>query len=422
MTVLPRRILHRVFQLGSGEALARACGLATVVVLSHRYGVVILGVFALAQNLSQYSQPLIDFGLKHVGARLMAVYPQAEGEIVKRVQRRRLLMAGLVLPFIVIYTVFAKLPADMKIFLVVFAAISGLYAISLDWAAWGKEQFHFVGLAKAIVPASILISLVLGTRSEHILWWLVLGNAIGYGLQGSILRIWWRRHHSAEDVQHETLAAIDDSLAWQKTSIMGLAWLSNLAFSTIDMLMLGIMSSPEQVGLYSAAYRVLNQVLATYYLLTQTMYPRLARHDVEDRIRMLRARILLPLAGAGVALSLLLIATRRPVLAILFGHPFLAAAPLLLLLAWAIPLDFVTSWLTNAYLAWGMERRVLQCTAVAAVSNVLLNLIGIPRYGAMAAAANTVVSYFIFLACLAWVGWTSTELVGERQPQPELMA
>ena len=61
---------------------------------------------------------------------------------------------------------------------------------------------------------------------------------------------------------------IRESLAWQRTSIMGLATLCNLAFATIDMLMLGVMSNPQQVGLYSAAYRVVNQVLYTYYLLT----------------------------------------------------------------------------------------------------------------------------------------------------------
>jgi len=54
---------------------------------------------------------------------------------------------------------------------------------------------------------------------------------------------------------------------------MGLAWLGNLAFNSIDMLMLGVMSNPRQVGLYSAAYRVLNQVLVAYYLLTQSLYP-----------------------------------------------------------------------------------------------------------------------------------------------------
>ena len=47
----------------------------------------------------------------------------------------------------------------------------------------------------------------------------------------------------------------------------------NLAFNTIDMLMLGVMSNPQQVGLYSAAYRVMNQVLFAYYLLTQCFIP-----------------------------------------------------------------------------------------------------------------------------------------------------
>lgn len=422
MTLLPPRILHRVFQLGSGEALARACGIATIILLSHRYGVILLGVFALGQSLSQYSQPLIDFGLRHVGARLMAVYPQAGREIVKRVQRRRLLMAGVVLPFILIYAVFAKLPVDMKVFLIVFATISGSYAISLDWAAWGKEQLRLVGLARAIVPGSILVCLTLGMGSERILWWLVLGNAVGYGLQGAIFWAWWRKHPPAEAVNHETMTTISASLAWQRTSVMGLAWLSNLAFSTIDMLMLGLMSNAEQIGLYSAAYRVLNQVLFTYYLLTQVLYPEFARHSAQDRLRALRPRILVLLFGTGLAIAMILILARRIVLMVVFGNQFLPAAPLLLFLAWAIPLDFLTAYLSNAYIAWGMERKILLCTAVAAASNILLNLIWIPAYGATAAAVDTVLSYIVFLASLVLVGRSDKELARGAQPQPELVA
>src|ERR1035438_1900035 len=72
---------------------------------------------------------------------------------------------------------------------------------------------------------------------------------------------------------------------------------------------------------------------------------------------------------------------------ILFGHQFLPAALLLLLLAWAVAFDFLTSYLSNAYIAWGMEKKILICTGVAAGSNVVLNLIWIPAYGATAAAA-----------------------------------
>ena len=391
-------------RLGAGEILARACSIAVIILLGHFYGVIIVGVYALAMSVSQYMMPVIDFGLRHVGARLMARFPSSASEIMHHVQRRRFAMAAAAVPFVLLYAVLARLPLDMKIFLFVFAAISGMYALSLEWAAWGREQLRLVGLAKAIVPACVLLSLLIALGSGHLLAWLIVGNLVGFSLQGLVFWLWWRRHQSEIGAQDHGVAGVVESLAWRRTSIMGLAWLGNLAFNTVDMLMLGIMASPEQVGLYSAAYRILNQVLVTYYLLTSVLYPQLARQTVAERVRMLRPRILLALAAAGVSIATVLAAFRAPVLTLLFGRAFLAGTPLLLLLAWCLPLDFLTAYLSNAYIAWGMEKKVLACTAVAAGSNIALNLYGIPRYGATGAAVNTLISYAIFLACLAWAG------------------
>lgn len=402
-------------RLGSGEALARLAGIATVLFLAHRYGVIVVGIYALAQSMMQYSVPFIDFGMRHVGARLVAQYPQATNEIVSRVQRRRFSMALALLPFLIAYAALTKLPLDLKTCLLAFAAICTLHALSLDWLAWGKEHLRLVGLGRSIIPLVMLACLVLGRNSEHVLWWLVLGNFIGAVLQSGIFWGWWERHKPAEE-QPAALAVIRESLAWQRTSMMGLATMCNLAFNTIDMLMLGVMSHPQQVGLYSAAYRVVNQVLYTYYLLTQVLYPQLARQDRQQRMRMLKPRILLALFGVGVAIAAVLSVSRRPVLAILFGHQFLPATLLLLLLAWAIPFDFLTSYLSNAYIAWGMEKKILFCTMVAAGSNIVLNLIWIPAYGATAAAVNTLISYVIFLSGLALAGRFAKELAGVPGP------
>jgi len=417
-----RGLFKNVLRLGSGELLSRLCGIAIAVLLGHRYGVVILGIYALAQSLNQYLQPLIDFGLRQVGARLLALYPHAASDIVRRVQRRRLGAAVLVLPLIALYAAGAKLPAEMKIFLFAFSAVGALYAISLDWVAWGQERLYLLGLARSVVPLSILVFLAIGrSPGERVLWWAVAGNAFGYLLQGAIFWTWWRRQPS-RPVYGETLDAIRESLAWRRTRIMGLAWLCNLAFNTIDVLMLGLMSNPEQIGLYGAAYRVLNQVLVTYYLLTQVLYPRFARHGIEDRARMLRAPILLPLLGAGILLAAIVSVSRRMVLTIMFGHQFLAAAPLLVLLAWSIPLDFMTSYLSNAYIAWGMEKKILVCTGIGAASNIVLNLAFIPSYGARGAAINTLLSYAIFLAALGFVGRRAKELAPRTQPQMDAVA
>src|SRR5271166_2183711 len=423
MTTSLRQMLRGMLRLGSGEFVGRVFSVSVVILLGHRYGVVILGVYALAMTVTQYLQPVIDFGLRHIGARLMAKYPRSAGEIMHRVQRRRLLMAAVALPLTLIYASVAKLPPDLKLFLALFSATGVLYALSLEWAAWGWEHLRLLGLSRAIVSFCILVAVVAGYhRGIHILWWAMAGNAVGFFLQVIVFRAWWHRHRPSPREAIENLKEIGDSLAWRRTSIMGVAWFSNMAFNSIDLLMLGAMSNAHQVGLYSAAYRLLSQILVTYYLFTNALYPRLARQAIEDRVRMLRPRFLLPLFGTGVVLAIGLAMVRRGLLTIFFGHQFLAAAGLLFVLTWCLPLDFLTSYLSNAYIAWGMEKRVLLCTAVAAACNVLLNLIWIPVYGATAAAVNTVISYIIFLASLALAGRTAKELARQQEPQAELIA
>ncbi len=403
-----RQLVHGIVNLASGEIPARLCGIATLLFLAHRYGVVMVGVYALAQSMVQYSYPFIDFGLRHVGARLMAQYPQAGRQIMEQVQRRRVLMGAAIIPFLLAYATFANVSLQFKVFLFVFSGISCFYALSLEWAAWGKEHLRLVGTARMIVPASVLLFLILGSRGEHILWWMIAGNAAGYLLQGMVFWNWWREHRPLEE-QETSLAVIRDSIALRRSGIMGITWFCNLAFNSIDMLMLGVMSNAHQVGLYSAAYRIMNQVLITYYLLIQVLYPRFARQNIAERAHALRLRIILGLFSGGTIVAVLLASFGKVVLTVVFGKQFLPAAFLLLLLAWAIPLDFITSYLSNAYIAWNLEKKVLLCTTIAALSNVALNLIWIPRWGATAAAVNTLISYGVFAACLGFMARYATQ-------------
>ena len=403
MDASPRQVIHNVLRFGSGEFLGRLFSVSAVILLGHLYGVVTVGVYGLAVTVTTYLVPVIDFGLKHVGARLMARFPRSASEIIQRVQRRRYLMASAALPFVVLYAALASLSFELKLFLLAFSAVGTLYAFSLDWAAWGSENLLLAGMVKAIIPACVLTALLIATRYGHVLGCLVLGNLVGYLLQSWVFRMWWQRHRRQIAAPEQCVAEIAESVAWRRTSIMGFAWMSNLAFNSVDMLMLGVLSNPQQVGLYSAAYRILNQVLIAYYLLTGVLYPQLAREDPSRRRSILRPRIFLLLIAVGSVLAFPVALFRRPLLRIVFGHPFVAAAPLLLLLACCIPLDFLTSYLSNAYLAWDMERSVLVCAVLAAGTDIVLNLYGIPRYGAMAAAANTVISYFVYLAALAWI-------------------
>src|SRR5271157_3495443 len=124
MDISPRQLVRNVFRFGSGEFVARIFSVAVVILLGHLYGVIIVGVYGLATTISQYLMPVIDFGLKHVGARLISRFPRSASEIVHRVQRRRYLMASAALPFVLLYAALARLPFELKIFLFAFSARS----------------------------------------------------------------------------------------------------------------------------------------------------------------------------------------------------------------------------------------------------------------------------------------------------------
>ena len=395
-----RQLLSNIARFASGEALARAASIAVMIFLGHRYSVAIVGAYALAISLSGYGFTLIDFGMRHIGARLIAQYPQHGNEIVGRVQRRRVLMACVAIPLIVVYSLFIKFPASLVLFVVLFSITSTLYAASLEWAAWGKEHLQLVGGFRAIVPICIFIAIV-SSRAEgdSVLWWAAAGNLVGFIIQATVFWWWWSKQNVVP-ADGPPPAAIADSLIWRSTVVMGVAWFAQIVFNSIDTLMLGIVSGPEQVGLYTAAYRIMSQVLIVYYLAVLPLYPPLARIDPELRGGTLRPRILVALLGIGTCISTALVLFRRPLLVLIFGHSFLAAATLLMILAWAVPLDFVTSYLNNAYIAWGMERRLLNCILAGAGCNVVLNLILLPRYGAAAAAVNTLIAYLVYLTGL----------------------
>jgi len=398
------QLARKVVDLGSGEVVARLFAVATIILLGHRYGVIALGAYALAQTLSQYLQPVIDFGLRHIGARLVALYPTATANIIRKVEWRRLHMALAALPLLFMYCFASSMPQEASRFVFVFAAMSATYALSLEWAAWGKDQLRFVGFLRTIVPGAIFAVLVLKRPPLEQLYLCILAaNALGCTVQVGVSFLWWRTHRRIETNDEIIIGKINEALSWQRSSLMGLAWLCNVAFNSIDLLMLGLLAPAFQVGLYSAGYRVINQVLATYYLATQALFPRFARYRDRERIQATQFHVLFKLFFVGALLCFVIAAGRRFIVALFFGSAFAHASALLLVLSLAIPMDFITSYLSNAYIAWGLERTVLFCTSSAAVTNVLLNWVFIPRFGAIAAAINTLLSYGVFLALLASV-------------------
>ena len=83
-----------------------------------------------------------------------------------------------------------------------------------------------------------------------------------------------------------------------------------------------------------------------------------------------------------------------------FGSAYSDGVSLLRILAWSWPLDFASAILLNALIVRGVRRRYVTAMSLAAVSNIVANLLLIPRFGAAGAAVVTVASLALLLGFL----------------------
>lgn len=395
-----KQILPALATLASGEGVSRLSNLLLLIFISHKFGVRITGSFALAHAVALYLTLGIDMGLRHIGAALLANHPGKVREITHLVQRKRSRMTLLLVPLGVLFGCFGPLPPDSRLLVSLFAVSVAGYALSLDWVAWGLHSFRWVAVwrgSASLSAAAISIGLILVVPGNIAVT--AFGNAAGYLLAGFLLWVcWWRRSFSSTStltLDHN--GGITNQLTWRPALSMGAALLLNQAFNNIDLLLLGAYSDSHEVGLYNAAYRMILLVLGIYYLVTQSLYPTLARWDASRKTLSAIKLHLALLLICGVLLSLLLYSCKNTLLLLLYGPKFSAAGSLLSVLVLALPLDFLTSFLCNAMVAWGYSRRVLISTTTALAANIGLNLYLLPRFHAFGAAWATVASYFVLL-------------------------
>jgi O-antigen/teichoic acid export membrane protein len=397
------RLHTHVIAIAAGEGTARLCNLILVVFLSRTFGVRAAGAYAIAQALFLYQSNGTDFGLRQTGARLVARNPGNIRQVVRFIQRRRILLALLMMALGYWYGRAGPVPGDARAMVSLYALAIFGYGLSVDWLAWGMQRFAFMSGWRAFVSViGVSIAIVSVRRFNAGLLIVPLATGLAYLIAGAWLWVVWAGRVVKSEPKEMSGSPLADLPDWRSTAVLGIALLMYQAFFSIDTVMLAGMTDSVQTGLYSAAYRLLLLVLAIYYFIMQAVYPRLAAiPEGQQRIRMLRRPLLFAVA-AGVGAAIAMGIARKPLIELLYGNAFAPSAALAGPLLFAIPLDFVTSVLLTVLVAWDHPRRVIAATGTAVATNVVLNLFLIPRYGALGAAFATPVSYVPFLLTLVW--------------------
>lgn len=175
----------------------------------------------------------------------------------------------------------------------------------------------------------------------------------------------------------------------------------------VDQIMISKIAGSDELGIYSAAYKLVEQLLMIPAIISAVLLPQMAlnrknRELTKNRLSMIYGTTML--ASIGVAIPLMLMAD--PLIRLAFGAEFSAAGGVLFYLMLGVPFLFLANMSGLYFTVFGQERQAFIRNLSGLAVNVALNLFMIPRYGATGAALSTVASYFMVAVGAELIFWT----------------
>jgi O-antigen/teichoic acid export membrane protein len=252
---------------------------------------------------------------------------------------------------------------------------------------WDAGIFIFTNIA--IVLLGFWFTLMNPT-ARALGWGYALGTAAG--AIGAIVVVWDYVKELFSRFSMKLIAPILHS-AWP----FAITGALGLLFTNTDILIISWMKTASDVGIYSAAIRII-QVLylipGVIQLSTLPLFSRLANKD-NEKFRSVFEQTVTTVFLASIPLAIGGIIIGTPFITFIFGSAFAPGGLPFKLLAATFIVDFPGAVMANAIFVYGHQKSLIITSALGGVSNVLFDLLLIPHWGMTGSAVATLLAQTI---------------------------
>ena len=182
--------------------------------------------------------------------------------------------------------------------------------------------------------------------------------------------------------------------------MVAIAYGMGMAYWYVDRVLLALLGSSKDVGLYGAAFKYVELSFIPISAISISIFPVLARSFAEDegsRVPQLLQWSIDIMLLASVPVCAFAIAYSGGLIELVGGADFAPAAPALQVLGFLIVAVFVSSAFERALIAGNRERLLGALNGVILAVNIVLNVIFIPVYGYMAVAVVSLATTVVWI-------------------------
>lgn len=194
---------------------------------------------------------------------------------------------------------------------------------------------------------------------------------------------------------------------------LALAIFVSMLYSKVDVIMLSIMKTSSDVGIYSAAFKLTESLNIIPMSIVASLFPLMTRYynnsekafkSVYENGFRLMLTISLPMAVIVVLFS-------DNIIQFIFGSDFSKSSNVLLILICAEAFTFMQILFNNVAISMKKEMIIVYICLTMGIANILLNYLLIPQYSYIGASIATLAT--LMVGTLAFFGYIYTKLIRE---------
>lgn len=353
------------------------------------------GKYATVLAFFSFFSAISDLGLGPVTAREIAKEGADEKRILGNVAGLRLVSSALLITLAPLVVFFFDYPEEVKwgIIIVACASLFSSFSLVMNGIFQKRIAMDRVALVEFIgklIQVGLIASIV---KFDLGFFPIVLSVLVALAFNALTVYTISRRF-----VRFSPRFEMDFWKTFLKESLpMGATAVITFAYFKTDTILLSLMQSSADVGIYNVAYKIIENLVFFPALLAGLILPLLARYFVSNREKFQEIAhktfkvfliIVLP-----VVLGTMFLAT--DIVRILSGPAFDASAPVLRILALSLACIFFGHYFNMLLIVGHAQKKLMQALLFVAVFNITLNLFLVNRYSYFGAATAALLTEFL---------------------------
>lgn len=401
-----RKIAYNVLVSSTSKIASTVLALVAIGLLTRYLGAIGFGEYAIVLTFFSFFTALLDLGLYSISTREISRPGADEEKIMGNIFTLNIVSSLAIIVIAPVLVLFFPYPQEVKDAIVV---IAGAYLFSSGYQVLNgvfQKNLAMDKVAMAELAGRVLqVALVVAAVKLKLNFTWIIASILFYMILTFLIVIFWSR-------KYIRIRPMFDFPYWKnflkESYPMGLSAIITFGYFQMDTILLSVLKTSADVGIYNVAYKVLQNITFFPAMLVGLVFPIMAQNIFHDRAKFedvanktfkVLAVIALPLVIGTLFLS-------SGVIHLIGGNGFPQSVGVLRILIFALACIFFSNLSNTVLISGNLQKKLMTVLGMAAALNIGANLILIPRFSYVGAAYMSFVTEFFVAAATLYLAVT----------------